>query len=234
MWDLSSLTRDWTHVPCIGRWILNHWTTREVPIIGHFGPFLPVLLPISRRRVTHPPNQGPHLASVTSGSTSIIPLLACILSDSVSAGSFPSLCQDVFSASVLKTKLSRLSLHDPAPNLLSCSLSFLKHACAVCVPSSSHFPPGCPLTSPKPWLLPPVIFTVSCPSSQWHWVNYQVPSVPLCSVSNSFPFPLMVTINFKQTLWFTQLLQSLDWFLMYLAKLCKISLAEIYFIIWLF
>ena len=41
----------------------------------------------------------------------------------------------------------------------------------------------------------------------------------------------MVTINFKQTLWFTQLLQSLDWFLMYLAKLCKISLAEIYFII---
>ena len=33
MWDLSSLTRDRTHVPCIGRWILNHWTTREVPYI---------------------------------------------------------------------------------------------------------------------------------------------------------------------------------------------------------
>ena len=31
MWDLSSLTRDWTHVPCIARQILNHWTTREVP-----------------------------------------------------------------------------------------------------------------------------------------------------------------------------------------------------------
>jgi len=30
MWDLSSQTRDWTHVPCIGRWILNHWTTREI------------------------------------------------------------------------------------------------------------------------------------------------------------------------------------------------------------
>ena len=27
MWDLSSLTRDRTHVPCIH----NHWTTREVP-----------------------------------------------------------------------------------------------------------------------------------------------------------------------------------------------------------
>ena len=29
----SSRTRDWTCVPCIGRWILNHCTTREVPII---------------------------------------------------------------------------------------------------------------------------------------------------------------------------------------------------------
>ena len=24
------LGTDWTHSPCIGRWILNHWTTREV------------------------------------------------------------------------------------------------------------------------------------------------------------------------------------------------------------
>ena len=31
MWDLSSLTKDQTHVPCIGRWILYPWTTREVP-----------------------------------------------------------------------------------------------------------------------------------------------------------------------------------------------------------
>ena len=30
-WDLSSPTRDRTHVPCTGRRILNHWTTREVP-----------------------------------------------------------------------------------------------------------------------------------------------------------------------------------------------------------
>ena len=29
--DLSSLTRDQTRVPCIGRRILNPWTTREVP-----------------------------------------------------------------------------------------------------------------------------------------------------------------------------------------------------------
>ena len=26
----SSWTRDRTHVPCIGRWIPNHWTDREV------------------------------------------------------------------------------------------------------------------------------------------------------------------------------------------------------------
>ena len=29
MWDLSSLTRDWTCVPCIARQILNHWTTQK-------------------------------------------------------------------------------------------------------------------------------------------------------------------------------------------------------------
>ena len=31
MWGLSSLARDQTYVFCIGRQILNHWTTREVP-----------------------------------------------------------------------------------------------------------------------------------------------------------------------------------------------------------
>ena len=31
MWDLSSPTRDRTRVPCFGRRILNHWTTKEVP-----------------------------------------------------------------------------------------------------------------------------------------------------------------------------------------------------------
>lgn len=30
MWDLNSQTRDQTGVPCMGRQILNHWTTREV------------------------------------------------------------------------------------------------------------------------------------------------------------------------------------------------------------
>ena len=31
MWDFSAPTRDRTGIPCIARWILNRWTTREVP-----------------------------------------------------------------------------------------------------------------------------------------------------------------------------------------------------------
>ena len=31
MWDLSFPIRNQTSVPCIGRQILNHWTTRQVP-----------------------------------------------------------------------------------------------------------------------------------------------------------------------------------------------------------
>ena len=27
MWDLNSLARDWTHVPCIEKQVLEHWTT---------------------------------------------------------------------------------------------------------------------------------------------------------------------------------------------------------------
>ena len=33
MWDLSSLTEDRTGIPCIAKPILNHWTTREAPVI---------------------------------------------------------------------------------------------------------------------------------------------------------------------------------------------------------
>ena len=32
MWDLTSLTRNGAHVPCVERQTLNHWATREVPI----------------------------------------------------------------------------------------------------------------------------------------------------------------------------------------------------------
>ena len=33
---LSSLTRDWTHTPCSGRWNLILWTTREVCLLFFF------------------------------------------------------------------------------------------------------------------------------------------------------------------------------------------------------
>ena len=33
MWDLSPPTRDRTLTPCIGKQSLNHWTTREVPVL---------------------------------------------------------------------------------------------------------------------------------------------------------------------------------------------------------
>ena len=36
MWDLSSRTRDRTHIPCTGRWSLNHWTSREVSSVSLF------------------------------------------------------------------------------------------------------------------------------------------------------------------------------------------------------
>ena len=33
IWDIRSLTRDQTLVSCTGRWRLNHWTIREVPLV---------------------------------------------------------------------------------------------------------------------------------------------------------------------------------------------------------
>ena len=36
MWDLSSPSRDQTCIPCIGRQILYHWTTRVVPVLDSF------------------------------------------------------------------------------------------------------------------------------------------------------------------------------------------------------
>ena len=57
----SSWTRDQTHVPCIGRWILNHWTTREIPFswfLTHPFRFLENLFSMSNiqhwRRQWHP------------------------------------------------------------------------------------------------------------------------------------------------------------------------------------
>ena len=32
LWHMGSSTRDQTCVPCIDGWILNHWTTRDIPV----------------------------------------------------------------------------------------------------------------------------------------------------------------------------------------------------------
>ena len=37
--NISSRTRDRTCIPCIGRWILNPWAVREVPIFISFASF---------------------------------------------------------------------------------------------------------------------------------------------------------------------------------------------------
>ena len=39
MWDLGSLTRDWTCTPTLKGEVLNHWTTREVPQIKTFNTY---------------------------------------------------------------------------------------------------------------------------------------------------------------------------------------------------
>ena len=44
MWELSSLTRDRTCIPCIGRQTLNHWTTREGPLTYFYAAYFPNLL----------------------------------------------------------------------------------------------------------------------------------------------------------------------------------------------
>ena len=41
VWDLSSRARDQTHVCFIGRWNLNHWTTREIPLLCFYRQKLP-------------------------------------------------------------------------------------------------------------------------------------------------------------------------------------------------
>ena len=46
----SSQTRDRTHVPCISRQILDHWTTREVPRHAFTTVFLGYLISIKKNR----------------------------------------------------------------------------------------------------------------------------------------------------------------------------------------
>ena len=44
IWNLSSHKSDKTHTACIGKWSLNHWTTREVPSKCIYEPYLTWIL----------------------------------------------------------------------------------------------------------------------------------------------------------------------------------------------
>ena len=44
MQDLSSPTRDQTHTPCFGSQSLNHWTSREIPLLTFSDHSLPLAL----------------------------------------------------------------------------------------------------------------------------------------------------------------------------------------------
>ena len=45
MWNLISPTRDQIHTPCIGRRSLNHWTSKEVPVLPSLAPLSTSLKP---------------------------------------------------------------------------------------------------------------------------------------------------------------------------------------------
>ena len=47
MWDLSSLTRGWTHTTCIGRQSLNHWTAWEVSTWYFYSGYVDNFFPLS-------------------------------------------------------------------------------------------------------------------------------------------------------------------------------------------
>ena len=68
MWDLSSLTRDWTLTPCIGRWIPNHWTTWEVPGVGIISSRLILLFLSSFLSSSSSVSSGPSVLASLSGS----------------------------------------------------------------------------------------------------------------------------------------------------------------------
>ena len=49
----SSQPRDWTCISCIGRWILYHWATREVPHDGLRWPYSNEWFPIRKWKFGH-------------------------------------------------------------------------------------------------------------------------------------------------------------------------------------
>ena len=70
---LRSLARDQTHVPCIRRQILNHWTTREVPTTSFQPIALHEFTQVECSRDSSPPQV--HIGSAAQGSDCLVIML---------------------------------------------------------------------------------------------------------------------------------------------------------------
>ena len=74
IWGLISWTKDQTCVPCVGRWPLNHWTTREVLRKIFLKEILPVLF---YRIMQFSPVSSPNSALIQHLSNPIFAWLQC-------------------------------------------------------------------------------------------------------------------------------------------------------------
>ena len=86
MWDLSSLIKDETHIPCIGRQILNHWITRQSKCItfsSHCLLFHSFLLNCSIFPVQHKSNLEAIILSSRSFMHSSASVILLLISSSV-------------------------------------------------------------------------------------------------------------------------------------------------------
>ena len=179
MWDLGSLIRDWICTPCVGRWSLNHWTTREVPHTQSFDLNPPLSIQTWDLGIwaAHP------LGKLVSSLFTSVPLSCSLLSLMLSLGS-----ADSHSKGPSKRLMSQFYLFpflflpyclawvQPTVKLLSCSVmsdSLQPHIL-------QHPRPPCP--SPAPGAC-----SNSCPSSQWCHPTVSSSVIPFSSCLQSFP-----------------------------------------------
>lgn len=199
-------------------------------ILERFGHILSLFPPVSRGKVTHPPNKGQQLWSQLSVAPlsdpypfafSASPFLLPLFLLSKACTHFPYL-EDV--------ELSMNPLLSPGRKVLSLFTSISLSTClrpvfsVLAAWSFFHFL--------QFWRLSPVTSTLSYASSQPTELITTFCLSFCTSVFNIVPFSLITDINFERALQFVTTAAS--WFLMYPAKHFKINLAKISFIIWFF
>ena len=146
MWDISSLTTDQTCSSCIGRWNLNHWTTREVPKqnfrvsfsclhLGNTRPWDLKLLHLLKLSVPHFPWGNRDAFIVTRD---------CWLHFSSVAQSCPTLCYPMdcsmpgFPVHHQLPELTQIHVHQVSDTISSSGVTF--SSCLQCFPASGSFP----------------------------------------------------------------------------------------------